>query len=131
MKRDLVFLKDFRTSRQHDAELRSLASNCDEDFKEEINGIKNRPGVYIIVSDKTRFIYPKYTSKVIYIGQSVDVRARLREHRCCYKNSAKEKNVKDSEFWRNHRYKYMKHHGAYVYIYYTSGNQDAKNYNLR
>lgn len=128
MRRDLGFLKvsdysqPFRLTRGHDDEL-----NLNED---DINDLTTGPGVYIIVSaDNTKFVYPKGTSPVIYIGKADNLRRRLREH---LKNL---RLVIDSEEtdMRNHyqpcsRYQYMKYYGAYVYTFHClKSTQDAKN----
>lgn len=128
MRRDLGFLKvsdysqPFRLTRGHDDEL-----NLTE---EEIADVTTGAGVYIIVSgDNTKFVYPKGTSPVIYIGKADNLRRRLREH---LKNL---RLVIDSEEadMRNHyqpcsRYQYMKYHRSYVYTFHClKSTQDAKN----
>ena len=128
MRRDLGFLKvsdysqPFRSKRCHDDEL-NLS-------KDEINNVTTGSGVYIIVSaDKTKFVYPKGNSPVIYIGKADNLRRRLSEH---LKNL---NNIQDEEtYMRGHwhqpcsRYQYMKYYGAYVYTFHRLKNsQDPKN----
>ena len=128
MRRDLGFLKvsdysqPFRSKRCHDDEL-NLS-------KDEINNVTTGSGVYIIVSaDKTKFVYPKGNSPVIYIGKADNLRRRLSEH---LKNL---NNIQDEEtYMRGHwrqpcsRYQYMKYYGAYVYTFHCLKNtQEAKN----
>jgi hypothetical protein len=79
MRRYLSFLKvsdysfPFREIRGHDDELYLNDS--------EIESVTTGAGVYIIVSeDKTKFVYPKGISPVIYIGKADNLRRRLKEH---------------------------------------------------
>lgn len=79
MRRDLGFLKvsdysqPFRLKRCHDDEI-NLS-------KDEICNVTTGAGVYIIVSaDNTKFVYPKGSSPVIYIGKADNLRRRLNEH---------------------------------------------------
>lgn len=132
MRRELGFLKvsdysqPFRLKRCHDDEI-NLS-------KDEIFNVTTGAGVYIIISaDNTKFIYPKGSSPVIYIGKADNLRRRLNEHL----NSLE--NVREyEELWlksRNNRYQppsrylYMKYHGgAYVYTFHCLKNtQEAKN----
>ena len=95
----------------------------------EIKGVTTGPGVYIIVSSKgTKFIYPKGTSPVIYIGKAENLRRRLREH---FRNLT---DLKDHEeeylaSWSQTqpRYNYMRYHGAHVFLFHCKKTQDAKN----
>lgn len=128
MRRDLGFLKvsgysqPFRLTRGHDDEL-----NLTED---DINDVTTGPGVYIIVSaDNTKFVYPKGTSPVFYIGKADNLRRRLREHlknlRLIIDN---EETDMRNHYQRCSRYQYMKYYGAYVYTFHClKSTQDAKN----
>lgn len=62
MKRELMFIKDFRPVYGYDKQI----DNLEED---DLYDIPSKPSVYIIVSFKTKFIYPMGQSKVIYIGK--------------------------------------------------------------
>lgn len=76
-KRDLAFLKGFVKKRKKpDGEIFSMLD--DFDFLKE--DIPNEPGAYILLSFKSRFIYPEGTSKVIYIGMSKKLKKRLTGH---------------------------------------------------
>ena len=46
--------------------------------------IPSKGGVYIFVSKEQKFIYPKGESRVIYIGESSNLRRRLYEHKSKY-----------------------------------------------
>lgn len=127
MKRELCFLKSsnysspFREKQGPDREIDLLDENPFE-YIEDVSG------VYIIASsDNTRFIYPKGSNGVIYIGKSDHLVQRLKTH------LANLRMVKacDEELLCNHqqvnqRYQYMNSFGAKVYIYYCRKTQDAK-----
>lgn len=127
MRRDLGFLKvsdysqPFRLTRGHDDELNLT--------KEEINEVTTGPGVYIIVStDNTKFVYPKGTSTVIYIGEAKNLRRRLSEH-LKNLNNVQDEFVYMKGHWHQpcSRYQYMKYYGAYVYTFRClKSTQDAK-----
>ena len=119
MRRDLSFLKvsefsrSFRIERGHDDEL-CLA-------KDEINNVTTGPGVYIIVSNdssKTKFVYPRGKSPVIYIGEAVNLRRRLRHHlRRLNELLDNEEDYMKQHYQDSSRYQYMKYYGAYVYTF--------------
>jgi excinuclease UvrABC nuclease subunit len=46
--------------------------------------IPERPGVYILLSEKTQYIYPRGDSRVFYIGCGRKLRQRIWEHRKYY-----------------------------------------------
>lgn len=127
MRRDLAFLKEsefsesFRMIRGYDDELNLTT--------EDINNVTTGAGVYIIVAeDKTKFVYPKGTSSVIYIGKAENLQRRLKEH-LKNLNNLKENEEEDL---RNHiehcpRYQYISYHGAHVYTFHClKKTQDAK-----
>lgn len=64
MKRDLLFIKDFRPIHGYDGEIRNLA-------EDDLSEISVKEGVYIIASPQTKFVYPKGVSKIIYIGKAI------------------------------------------------------------
>ena len=127
MRRELKFLEGdsyslpFRPIRGHDAEL--------ELTEDEIRTVTTQPGVYIIVSaDKTKFVYPKGMSPIIYIGQADNLRRRLREH-LHNLNYVIEHEEEDLMNQLQHcpRYNYMRAFGAYVYLFHClKKTQDAK-----
>lgn len=73
MKRDLVFIKDFRPVCGCNKPIDNLEEN-------DLSELPSKPGVYIIVAFKTKFIYPIGQSKVIYIGKTDNIQRRLKEH---------------------------------------------------
>ena len=127
MRRELKFLEGsrygepLRAKRGHDDEL-----NLAED---EIRNVTTNPGVYVIVSaDKTKFVYPKGMSPVIYIGKADNLRRRLREH-LHHLNDIKSNEEEDLFEHIQHcpRYNYMNAFGAYVYLFHClKKTQDAK-----
>lgn len=116
MKRDLLFIKDFRPKQGCDGEI----ANLEDDDLSEISA----KGGYIIASPQTTFVYPKGNSRVIYIGEANSIRRRLKEHQTNLRNA---KNDLQDECWGYDRYNYMKYHGAKVYYYLCQGKQVSKN----
>ena len=68
-----MFIKDFRPVYGYDKQI----DNLEDD---DLTDLPSKPGVYIIVSFKTKFIYPIGQSKVIYIGKTDNIQRRLKEH---------------------------------------------------
>lgn len=66
-----MFIKDFRPVYGYDKQI----DNLEED---DLYDIPSKPSVYIIVSFKTKFIYPMGQSKVIYIGKRTIYREGLK-----------------------------------------------------
>ena len=91
--------------------------------EDDLSDLPSKPGVYIIVSFKTKFIYPKGQSKVIYIGKTDSIRRRLKEHQ---RNLINAVNDRFDEYWHLDRYNYMRYHGAKVYYYICRGYQESK-----
>ena len=118
MKQFLSFLKDFRPRKGYDGKVSDL---LDADLRD----IPPQEGVYIITSDTTKFIYPKGTSRVIYIGKADSIRRRLKEHQHHLRLAYDTPEMEDD--WRFDRYNYMKYHGAQVVYYLSLGNQESKN----
>lgn len=124
MKRELSFLKGnefqsgFREVRGYDEMF---------DLLDGVKSVSHSAGVYIIVSDYTRYIYPNGESKVIYIGKADDLHQRLTTH---YRNLKKVIKEERSILQRHEippmRYLYMKYHGAKVFTFYCLKSQNAK-----
>ena len=128
MRRELKFLEDsqygepFRPTRGYDYEL--------ELTEEEVAKVPTQAGVYIIVAKggKTKFIYPRGKSPVIYIGEAKDLRRRLRTH-LHHLNDLRNSEEEDLLQHVQHcpRYNYMRAFGAYVYLFYClKKTQDSK-----
>ena len=47
---------------------------------EKFYNVPDKSGIYIIISQKERFIYPKDKSSVIYIGMAKNLKKRLLTH---------------------------------------------------
>ena len=90
---------------------------------DDLTDLPSKPGVYIIVSFKTKFIYPIGQSKVIYIGKTDNIQRRLKEHQ---RNLINAINDRFNECWHLDRYNYMRYHGAKVYYYTCRGYQESK-----
>ena len=91
-----------------------------------IGQIPSKKGVYIIVSDHQKFIYPNGESKVIYIGTSDNLFLRLNSHQ---KISVALKQTKISERiydWHYSRYQYIAKFGGNVFWFTTRGTQTKK-----
>ena len=116
MKRELMFIKDFRPVYGYDKQI----DNLEDD---DLTDLPSKPGVYIIVSFKTKFIYPIGQSKVIYIGKTDNIQRRLKEHQ---RNLINAINDRFNECWHLDRYNYMRYHGAKVYYYTCRGYQESK-----
>lgn len=121
MKKDLLFIKAFRPIQGIDGEIQNLE-------EADLSDVSTKDGVYIIASPKTKFVYPKGESKIIYIGKANAIRRRLKEPQ---KNLRSAINDIYDEWWRFDRYNYMKYHGAKVYYYLCRGKQESKNLESR
>ena len=99
-----------------------------DENKNPFEGIMDIPGVYIIASsDGTRFIYPKWTNAVIYIGKSENLVQRLKTHRRHIREvKYYDKDLLLERIQVNQRYQYMNAFGAKVFIYYCRQTQDPK-----
>lgn len=112
------FLPEFRPGRgdSYDFELNDL---------DAISGIPNRSGVYVIVSTKSPyFIYPTGKSPVIYIGESINLKQRIKEHYSIFKEVCNPETA--DKWWYSSRYQFMKYFGAHVYLFYCYKNQSPK-----
>ena len=103
--------------------------DCLDLCEDEVDGVPARRGVYILVAaNRTKFIYPKGKSPVIYIGQASNLRRRLREHLKNWKTVVRDEE-KDLRDHVEHcpRYWYIeKCKGARVYTFYCLKGQRAK-----
>ena len=119
MIRNLNFLTGFRPKKGCSAEIKDLRTD-NLDNKALLQG-----GVYIICSEKEKFVYPKGLSKVMYIGKADELYQRLKNHqKQCWK--AADIFNKVTTDWVYDRYNYMHVFGARVYIYCNLGKQEAK-----
>ena len=90
----------------------------------DVSDIEEKPGVYIIVSREQYFTYPEGQSKVMYIGESKNLKQRLSQHYRHYNDVCSERY---HPLYYPPRYNYIKSFGAKVYCFYTSGTQKSKN----
>ena len=88
--------------------------------------IPSKGGVYIFVSKEQKFIYPKGESRVIYIGESSNLRRRLYEHKSKYQSIKNDKKYHE-KWWDYNRYFYMIEFGCDIYFITRKGPQDEKN----
>ena len=94
--------------------------------------IENRPGCYIISTDKQELTYANgKKSKIIYIGLSDKIKRRLKEEHYC-KNlkcllGNKNFGLQDNRQMQD-KYQYMYYLGAHVDVFYARGNQDIKRF---
>lgn len=113
--KDLRFLNDLKRKN-----IGSKIYKVDNELDFSI--IPEKPGSYILLSNKQRFIYPERTSKVIYIGMSINLRARIKNH---FKNMNELNGIKKKyrrEYWYYSRYNYLVKYGCRVYWMTTKGN---------
>lgn len=92
--------------------------------KVDLSAIEERPGAYIIVSQGQYFPYPDGESKIMYIGESDNLKQRLSRH---YKNYTNVCEFYQPPQYYTSKYNYMRAFGAKVYCFYTSGTQTSKN----
>lgn len=85
-------------------------------YDEVVSEIMNKRGVYIILSDETQFIYPKKTSKIIYIGKCDNFYRRISEHNECLVSNLNDSDRALKYLWDYDKYMYMRNHGANVYF---------------
>ena len=90
----------------------------------DLAAIEERPGAYIIVSQSQYFSYPDGESKIIYIGESNNLKQRLSRH---YKNYTEVCEFRLPPQYYPSRYNYMRAFGAKVYCFYAAGTQTSKN----
>lgn len=89
---------------------------CENPYDEIVTEVMEKRGVYVILSDETEFIYPKKSSRVIYIGKATHFYQRICQH-----HKRLTRNLNDSDrtlkyLWDNDKYMYMRNHGANVYF---------------
>lgn len=122
-RRDLCFIRNFRPNQGYE-EVDDLRAEYPEGFSE----ITRQGGVYIIASIHQRFIYPRHTSRIIYIGKADDLYRRIHEHRRQLQNLRSDF---ANNLWCNDRYHYMAQYGARIYYYKCLQKQDAKDLEAR
>jgi excinuclease UvrABC nuclease subunit len=115
--RSLYFIKS-RT--KTDGEIRNL------NFFYDYSLIPEQPGVYIVVSEKTKFIYPQKSSPVIYVGMTKDLRQRLTGHIRHFRTLQKIPKSHRWYFSYYSRYNYMVNHGCRIYWLTIRGKQKPK-----
>lgn len=90
--------------------------------------LKEKKGVYIILSKRKKFVYPKGKSQVIYIGKSDNLYHRLKIHKSNVEYADDYKN--DEEKIKSHYvvglYNYISEFGGEVFYLSTRGLQTSK-----
>lgn len=94
--------------------------------QEALLEVPETEGVYVISSNKQRFIYPNGESPIIYIGKSVNLRKRLLEHRTLCNKLFDLKKADLPNEWHYSRYQYIRKFGGRVFYYTRRGTQDGK-----
>lgn len=100
----------------------SIAIKCGKltDIIEKLDSIlseiKNERGVYMILSDEVEYIYPRNTSKVIYIGKSDNFSKRINQHFKRLSSSSQNTDRALKYLWEDDKYMYMRNHGANIYF---------------
>ena len=78
--------------------------------------IPEKPGVYVMLSDHTEYIYPwsdsKGNSQVYYIGQAKNLRERLKTHKKYCTEAISHRDLRYNYYFP--RYEYAAHHGCNV-----------------
>ena len=93
----------------------------------DFSQIPTSAGAYIFVSLKEKFIYPNGNSRVIYIGQAVNLRNRIKNHlRNANEVRSLSKNERTSYVYFS-RYQYLSKFGGKLYIFTCKGKQESKN----
>ena len=88
----------------------------------DIEDIPEEPGVYVMLSDHTEYEYPWGKSQVYYIGESKNLRTRLRIH----KRYCKQAISKPPREYFYARYEYAAHHGCNVGWVMSKTGKDTK-----
>lgn len=117
--RSLSFIKSINRNKP-DGEIPSINGDFD------LDGITNKSGVYIILSDKEKFIYPTGKSQVIYIGMSKNIKARIETHAKSFSKLMEVPKSRRRDFWYYSRYNYMVNYGCKVYWFTRRGEQTSK-----
>lgn len=117
-RRDLCFIRNFRPFQGY-----GEVGDLREDSPVGLAEIPRQSGVYIIASDKQRFVYPYHTSRIIYIGETDNLYRRIHEHR---QNLLNLNLDFANNVWCNDRYHYMDRFGARIYYYKCLQRQEAK-----
>lgn len=99
-----------------------------KDIKDHIE-LKGKKGVYIIISTRKKFVYPKGESQVIYIGKSDNLYRRIKEHKANveYADDYKNNEEKIKEYYVYGLYNYISEFGGRVFYLSTHGLQKSKN----
>lgn len=109
---DLDFLMDSHEQDFRDSDRYSGLLNF---WTLDDHDIPREPGAYFLYARGTRFVYPKGKNAVFYIGQSVNLRARLTTH-LKFSLEARE-NRRNPEYLYYPRYEYASRVGThYGYI---------------
>lgn len=87
-----------------------------DSFSNVLSEIRDERGVYIILSDEVEYVYPKETSKVIYIGKSDNFSKRIDQHFRRLNSSLNNTDKELKHLWEDDKYMYMRNHGANIYF---------------
>jgi hypothetical protein len=87
--------------------------------------VPEEPGVYVMLSDHTKYAYPLGESQVYYIGKSKNLRKRIITHkRHCKELTSGKRDTRYKYYWA--RYEYAGSHGCNVGLTISKTDKDAK-----
>jgi hypothetical protein len=93
----------------------------------ELDKLPNKSGAYIFLSQKQKFVYPRGSSQIIYIGMSKNLSKRVSTHHKISSEINKLPKHKMLDEWYYNRYQYIQSFGCKVFWYTTRGLQKHKN----
>ena len=122
MNSNLTFLNNYLGFKRPQDRLYTALDLFEE--QEQLDTIQHKSGIYIIMSPTQKFVYPRGTSSIIYIGKSNDLHRRLKEHIKYYNIAVA--HWKDHSRWIYSRYNYIYAYGGRVYYLLTQGRETNK-----
>ena len=122
MNSNLTFLNNYLGFKRPQDRLYTALDLFEE--QEQLDTIQHKSGIYIIMSPTQKFVYPRGTSSIIYIGKSNDLHRRLKEHIKYYNIAVA--HWKDHSRWIYSRYNYIIAYGGRVYYLLTQGRETNK-----
>lgn len=109
-----------------------LQKNCNREVNEignledlKLLDVSQNKGVYIFCSNSIKFIYPKDTSNVIYIGKADNLRIRLKKHKYHLNNIQAYAEKDKHTYWTKSLYNYLEKYGNRVFFIPAKTSQNA------
>lgn len=122
MNRNLTFLNNYLGFKRPQDRLYTALDLFEK--QKLLDTVQHKSGIYIIMSPTQKFVYPRGTSSIIYIGTSNDLHRRLKEHIKYYNIAVA--HWKDRSRWIYSRYNYIIAYGGRVYYLLTQGRETNK-----